>query len=203
MEATEWVPYTRLVRPGGTEPAAPCRRRETPGEDAASTQKQGFQLPPWKLEDARGASRAEYCTGTREQDESCGGPQNPPATTAGQEREVNTQPARSSSSSPPWPTKGSLEPADLVGEAPEPAPRRLSRALLPAAAGQIQHGSGREARPQPTSWCCASTPGSTHPLPPPERRCNRNPTDSPRHQGRPESERSHHHKQERRGAALL
>jgi hypothetical protein len=65
-EASERVPYTHPVRPGGTEQAAPCRRRSAPEEDAASTQKQSFRHPPRKLRMQKGAIDVWDSTGTRE-----------------------------------------------------------------------------------------------------------------------------------------
>jgi hypothetical protein len=76
-EASERVPYTHSVRSGGTEQAAPCRRRRDPLEDAASTPQQSNRHPPRKLRKQRGTIDVQYSTSTREQEEGFAEPPSP------------------------------------------------------------------------------------------------------------------------------
>jgi hypothetical protein len=116
-EAAERVPYTHPVRPGGTEQAAPCRRRRAPEEDVASPKSRasGCHHGSWKMQKGAATSGTAPTPESKKRTSQSRNPHPPSPRLHGLPGlKAPMQPSRCPPPSPPWPAKGSSEPAGLA-----------------------------------------------------------------------------------------
>jgi hypothetical protein len=141
VKQSERVPYTHLVRPGGTKQAAQCRRRRAPEEDVAGTRKQGIILLPNKQSTAEGQSSSPGTAPAPENKKRASQSRHPPRRHGRPGLGTPTTPAQCSPPSPPRQVKGRTKQTNLAAT----RSRLLSTLSKGVVAGdnpaKIHHGS--------------------------------------------------------------